>query len=165
MKFLPERGKLGIFDLPMKDTPPFGGFVVSQWVPREGMKNKPREAVQGILHMGLSQLVRNIADTRKQRYEISRVRHKTTHFPPPEPRSRRWWSPAWPRRSGARSPWPSCPSWPRGRSRGSRWCPGPASLRGETKGSKIKGKMGVRWDSRDGLDGHQPTASRCDFYL
>ena len=38
-------------------------------------------------------------------------------------------------------------------------------LRGETKGSKIKGKMGVKWDSRDGLDGHQPTASRCDFYL
>jgi phosphoserine aminotransferase len=38
-------------------------------------------------------------------------------------------------------------------------------LRGETKGSKIKGKMEVKWDSRDGLDGHQPTASRCDFYL
>ena len=30
---------------------------------------------------------------------------------------------------------------------------------------KIKGKMGVKWDSRDGLDGHQPTASRYDFYL
>ena len=30
---------------------------------------------------------------------------------------------------------------------------------------KIKGKMGVKWDSRDGLDGHQPTASRCDFDL
>jgi hypothetical protein len=38
-------------------------------------------------------------------------------------------------------------------------------FRGETKGSKIKGKMGVKWDSRDGLDGHQRTASRCDFYL
>jgi hypothetical protein len=39
----------------------------------------------------------------------------------------------------------------------------PFYLRGETKGSKIKGKMGVKWDSRDGLDGHQPTASRCDL--
>ena len=38
-------------------------------------------------------------------------------------------------------------------------------LRRETKGSKIKGKMGVKWDSREGLDGHQPTASRCDFDL
>ena len=28
-----------------------------------------------------------------------------------------------------------------------------AILRGETKGSEIEGKMGVKWDSRDGLDG------------
>jgi hypothetical protein len=37
------------------------------------------------------------------------------------------------------------------------------ALRGETKGSKIKGKMGVKWDSRDGLDGHQRTASKMRF--
>ena len=38
-------------------------------------------------------------------------------------------------------------------------------LRGETKGSKIKGKMEVKWESRDRLDGHHTTASRCVFYL
>ena len=39
------------------------------------------------------------------------------------------------------------------------------TLRGETKGSKIGGKMGVKWDSRDGSNGHQPIASRCDLPL
>ena len=39
------------------------------------------------------------------------------------------------------------------------------NLRGETKGSKILGKIGIKWDSRDGPKGHQPTASRCDLYL
>ena len=39
------------------------------------------------------------------------------------------------------------------------------NLRGETKGSKNNGKMETKWDSRDGLNGRQPTASRCDSYL
>ena len=38
-------------------------------------------------------------------------------------------------------------------------------LRGEGKGSKIRGKMGIKWDTRDGPNGHQPTASRCDLCL
>ena len=38
-------------------------------------------------------------------------------------------------------------------------------LRRGTKGSTLWGKMGIEWDSRDGPNGHQPTASICDLYL
>ena len=38
-------------------------------------------------------------------------------------------------------------------------------LRRQTKLSKMKGKMGTKWESLDGPNGRQPTASRCDLYL
>ena len=39
------------------------------------------------------------------------------------------------------------------------------ALRREGKGRKIRGEMGTECDSRDGQNGHRPTASRCDLPL
>ena len=41
-------------------------------------------------------------------------------------------------------------------------CAASRTLRGETKGSKNRRKLEIKWDTRDGPNGHQPTASRCD---
>ena len=42
---------------------------------------------------------------------------------------------------------------------------GAVSLRRRSRGSKIRGKVGRRWDSRDGPNGYQPPASCCDLPL
>jgi hypothetical protein len=41
----------------------------------------------------------------------------------------------------------------------------PVVLRRGTKASKCWGKMGIEWDSRDGPNGHQRRARRCDLCL